>query len=168
MSVDEQRLLMVSSFLIDYPFADRLYSRALEVIKHLGRVGQTVLLTNGDVVLQPRKLQRSGLWQAVEGRALVCVHKEQMLHAIKRDYPARHYVIVDDKLCILTAMKVIWQEQLITIFVRQDHYALDPAVVTGQPAADVTIESISELADLDLLPLIKQAANEACTTPEMP
>lgn len=159
-SFDEQRLLLMSSFLIDYPFADRLYPRALEVIRHLDQFGQTVILTDGDVVFQPRKLQRSGLWDAVEGRALVYVHKEQVLDAVHRHYPARHYVMVDDKLRILAAMKTIWQERLTTIFPRQGHYALDPAVVASQPAADITIEHIGELADLDLLQLIKPRANK--------
>jgi FMN phosphatase YigB (HAD superfamily) len=156
-SAGEQRLLMMASFLIDYPFADRLYPRALEVISHLGRFGQTVILTDGDVVLQPRKLQRSGLWDAVDGRALIYVHKEQMLDAVQRHYPARHYVMVDDKLRILAAMKAIWRERLTTIFPRQGHYALEPAVVAHQPAADFTIERIGELADFDLSPLIRPA-----------
>ena len=167
-STHEQRLLMMSSFLIDYPFADRLYARALEVITHLGRFGPTVILTDGDVVFQPRKLQRSGLWDAVEGRALVYVHKEQMLHAVQRHYPARHYVMVDDKLRILAAMKAIWRERLTTIFPRQGHYALDPKIVATQPAADFTIERIGELADLDFSPLIKRPANAALATLEMP
>ncbi|MEO6407859.1 MAG: HAD family hydrolase [Burkholderiaceae bacterium] len=152
---DEQRLLTMSSFLIDYPFADRLYARALEAITHLGRYGPTVILTDGDVVFQPRKLQRSGLWDAVDGRALIFVHKEKMLDAVQRHYPARHYVMVDDKLRILAAMKAIWHERLTTIFARQGHYALDPAVFAAQPVADFTIERIGELADLDPAPLIK-------------
>lgn len=158
-SVDEQRLLLMSSFILDYPFADRLYPRALEVISHLNRFGTTVILTDGDVVLQPRKLQRSGLSRAVDGRALIYVHKEQMLDAIQRHYPARHYVMVDDKLRVLAAMKAIWQERLTTIFPRQGHYALDPKVIANHPAADFSIEHIGELADLDLLALIKQRAD---------
>ncbi len=165
-STDEQRLLIMSSFLIDYPFADRVYARALEVIAHLGRFGPTVILTDGDVVFQSRKLQRSGLWDAVDGRALVYVHKEQMLDVVQRRYPARHYVMVDDKLRILAAMKAIWRERLTTVFARQGHYALDPALVATQPAADFTIERIGELADLDLSPLIKQPADEARATTE--
>ncbi len=153
-TVDEQRLLMMSSFLIDYPFADRLYARAFEVISHLDRFGQTVILTDGDVVLQPRKLQRSGLLDAVGGRALVYVHKEAMLAAVQRHYPARHYVMVDDKLRILTAMKAIWQQNLSTIFARQGHYAMDPAIVAAQPDADITVERIGALADMDFSPLI--------------
>lgn len=165
-SVNEQRLLMMSSFFIDYPFADRLYPRALEVIAHLGCFGTTVILTDGDVVLQPRKLQRSGLWDAVKGRALIYIHKEKVLDAVQRHYPARHYVMVDDKLRILAAMKAIWRERLTTIFPRQGHYALDPAVLAAQPAADLTIERIGELADLDFLPLIKPRANSACANQE--
>jgi FMN phosphatase YigB (HAD superfamily) len=165
-SADEQRLLMMASFLIDYPFADRLYPRALEVIRHLGHFGPTVILTDGDIVFQPRKLQRSGLWDAVDGRALVYVHKEKVLDAVQRHYPARHYVMVDDKLRILAAMKAIWQDRLTTIFPRQGHYALDPKIVGAQPAADFTIERIGELADLDLSPLIRQAVDPACAHQE--
>jgi FMN phosphatase YigB (HAD superfamily) len=167
-NADEQRLLMTSSFLIDYPFADRLYARALEVITHLSRFGTTVILTDGDIVFQPRKMQRSGLWDAVDGRALIYVHKEQMLDAVQRHYPARHYVMVDDKLRILAAMKAIWRERLTTIFPRQGHYALDPAVVAAQPPADLSIERIGELADLDLSPLIKRAADKRPAPLEMP
>jgi FMN phosphatase YigB (HAD superfamily) len=165
-SADEQPLLMMSSFLIDYPFADRLYPRALEVVKHLSGFGPTVILTDGDVVFQPRKLQRSGLWHAVQGRALIYVHKEKMLEAVQRHYPARHYVMVDDKLRILSAMKAIWRERLTTIFPRQGHYALDLGIVAAQPAADFTIACIGELADLDLSQLLKQAANQACENQE--
>ena len=165
-SAAEQRLLMMSSFLLDYPFDDRLYPRALEVITHLGRFGTTVILTDGDLVLQPRKLQHSGLWDAVEGRALVYVHKEKMLDAVHRHYPARHYVMIDDKPRILAAMKAIWQERLTTIFPRQGHYALDPAAVAAHPAADFTIVHIGELAELDLLPLIKRTAVQVRATNE--
>jgi FMN phosphatase YigB (HAD superfamily) len=167
-SASEQRLLMMASFLIDYPFADRLYPRALEVITHLGSLGQTVILTDGDVVLQPRKLQRSGLWDAVLGRVLIYVHKEQSLQAVQRHYPARHYVMVDDKLRLLAAMKAIWKERLTTIFPRQGHYALDPAVVAAQPAADFTIERIGELADLDLPSCIKRRAGRTESALETP
>ena len=165
-SADEQRLLKMSSLLIDYPFADRLYPRALEVIAHLGRSGQTVILTDGDVVLQPRKLQRSGLWDAVDGRVLVYVHKERVLDAVELHYPSRHYVMVDDKLRILAAMKAIWHERLTTVFPRQGHYAMDPSVVSVQPAADFTIERIGELADLDLSRSIQPPVHKARTTQE--
>ena len=158
----------MSGFLIDYPFADRLYPRAMDVITHLGRFGPTVLQTDGDVVFRPRKLQRSGLWDTVQGRALIYVHNEHRLDAVQRHYPARHYVMVEDKLRILTAMKAIRQERLTTIFACQGHYPLDPKIVAAQPAADCTIEHIGELADLDLSPLIKRPADAARTTLEMP
>jgi len=156
-SADEQELLMMASFLIDYPFADRLYAQALAVITHLGQYGLTVILSDGDVVLQPRKLQRSGLWQAVEGRALIYVHKQKMLEAVERHYPGRHYVMVDDKLGILAAMKDIWRERLTTLFVRQGHYAMDPRITAAQPAADFKIECIGDLAAGDLSYLIPPA-----------
>ena len=154
---NEQKLLMMSSFLIDYPFAARLYSNALEIITHLNRYGLTVILSDGDVVLQPRKLQRSGLWQAVEGRALIYVHKEKMLQAVERHYPARHYVMVDDKLGILSAMKKVWGARLTTVFVRQGHYAMDPEIIAAQPAADLTIECIGHLTTFDLSHLCPRA-----------
>ena len=157
-SFDAHRLLLMSSFLIDYPFAERLYPRALDVIAHLSRFGQTVILTDGDVVFQPRKVQRSGLWDAVQGRCLIYVHKEQMLGAVQRLYPARHYVMVDDKLRVLAAMKAVWQQRLTTIFPRQGHYALDPATIAACPAADFTVERIGELADVDLSPLLEARA----------
>ena len=164
---DDEQLLLMSSFLIDYPFAERLYPRALEVVAHLGRVGPTVILSDGDVVFQPRKVQRSGLWDAVGGRVLIYVHKEQMLDEVQRRHPARHYVMVDDKLRLLTAMKAIWQERLTTVFARQGHYALDQAVVAAQPAADFTIECIGELAGFDLSLLINQPIDQARATKEM-
>ncbi len=116
----------MSSFLVDYPFASRLYPGALDAIRHLRTWGLTVILSDGDVVFQPRKIQRSGLWEAVEGRVLIYIHKEQMLEAVAERYPARHYVMVDDKLRILAAMKQVWADRLTTIFPRQGHYALDP------------------------------------------
>lgn len=160
-SGNEQRLLLMSSFFVDYPFANRLYPRALEVIRHLDRCGPTVILSDGDVVLQPRKVQRSGLWDAVEGRVLIYVHKEQMLDAVQRHYPAHHYVMVDDKLRVLAAMKAVWQERLTTIFPRQGHYALDSTLTASQPAADITIGQIGELTGFDPRSLIRQHANEA-------
>ena len=143
-------LLLMSSFLIDYPFATRLYPGALDAIRRLRTRGLTVILSDGDVVFQPRKIQRSGLWAAVEGRVLIYVHKEQMLDAVAERYPARHYVMVDDKLRILAAMKAIWGDRLTTIFPRQGHYALDPRNINAYPAADVSVERIGELISLDL------------------
>lgn len=147
---DDPRLLQMSSYLIDYPFADRLYRRALEVIARLNSFGRAVILSDGDVVFQPRKVQRSGLWDAVDGRVLIYIHKEQMLEAVQKRYPARHYVMVDDKLRILGAMKKIMQQRLTTVFPRQGHYAHDPAILAAYPPADLSVGRIGDLLDIDI------------------
>ena len=149
-------LLQLSSFLIDYPFADRLYPGALRAIEHLQRFGSAVILSDGDVVFQPRKVQRSGLWQAVEGRVLIYIHKELMLDAVQQRYPARHYVMVDDKLRILAAMKQTLRERLTTVFPRQGHYAVDPHNIAIYPPADITLERIGDLANVGLPDLLGQ------------
>ena len=146
----EPRLLQISLYLLHYPFADRLYPRALEVVAHLRRSGPVVVLSDGDVVFQPRKVERSGLWQAVDGEVLIYVHKEQMLDDVERRYPARRYVMIDDKLRILTAIKAVWGDRVTTVFVRQGHYAHDPAQVTPYPAADRTVDTIADLLSLQL------------------
>jgi FMN phosphatase YigB (HAD superfamily) len=146
----DPRLLLLSAYLVDYPFADRLYPGALEALRHLGRLGTTVILSDGDVVFQPRKIERSGLWKAVGGRVLVYIHKEEMLDDVVQRYPAKRYVMVDDKLHILAAMKAAWGERLTTVFARQGHYAFDPAIVSKAPPADITVERIGELAQFDL------------------
>jgi FMN phosphatase YigB (HAD superfamily) len=150
----DPRLLLMSSFLVDYPFAQRLYSGALDAIQHLRRWGPTVILSDGDVVFQPRKVQRSGLWDAVEGRVLIYLHKEQMLAEVESRYPARHYVMVDDKLRILAAMKEIWVDRLTTVFPRQGHYAFDSKNISTYPPADITVEHIGELNNYDLPTLL--------------
>lgn len=144
-NLDDPQILRMSSFLIDYPFARRVYPGALDVLAHFGRQGRTVILSDGDVVFQPRKVQVSGLWEAVDGHVLIYLHKEKMLDAVERRYAARHYVMVDDKLRILAAMKKIWGERLTTVFPRQGHYALDPQEVAKYPAADVSVEHIGDL-----------------------
>jgi FMN phosphatase YigB (HAD superfamily) len=149
-NLDEPQLLLISSFLVDYPFANSLYPHALEVLAHCGRFGPTVILSDGDVVFQPRKVRRSGLWDAVEGRVLIYLHKERMLESVQRRYPAARYVMVDDKLRILTAMKGAWGDSLTTIFPRQGHYALDPKQIAAYPAADVTVERIGDLLNLSI------------------
>ncbi len=147
--MSDARLLLMSSFLVDYPFANRLYPGALDAIRHLRKWGLTVILSDGDVVFQPRKIQRSGLWAAVEGRVLIYIHKEEMLDAVAERFPARHYVMIDDKLRILAMMKKIWRDRLTTVFPRQGHYALDPGN-NGYPAADLTVERIGDLVTCDL------------------
>jgi FMN phosphatase YigB (HAD superfamily) len=142
------QLLGVASYLLHYPFGTRLYPGALETIAALKRRGRVVILSDGDAVQQPNKIERSGLLGAVDGDVLIYIHKEEMLDDIARRYPAPHYVLVDDKLRILTAIKAIWRERVTTVFVRQGHYALDPAVIAAYPPADVTIEGIADLQSL--------------------
>lgn len=161
-AVADPRLLQMSAFLVDYPFADRLYPGALAVIEHLRRWGATVILSDGDVVFQPRKIQRSGLWDAVEGRVLIYIHKEQMLADIEQRYPARHYVIVDDKLRILAAMKKLLGDRLTTVFPRQGHYALDPHNLSTYPPADLAIERIGDLRNCNLSRLVGPARVRDC------
>ena len=147
-NLDEPQLLSVSSFLIDYPFAQRLYPGALEALARCARLGTNVILSDGDVVFQPRKVQRSGLWDAVGGRVLIYLHKEQMLEPVARRYPAAHYVVIDDKLRILSALKRAWGARVTTVFPRQGHYAHDPRELARYPAADLTLARVGELADL--------------------
>jgi FMN phosphatase YigB (HAD superfamily) len=144
----ETHVLNISLFLLHYPFASRVYPGALEAIRVLNTHGRAVILSDGDVVFQPRKIERSGLWAAVGGEVLIYIHKEQMLDEVERRYPAERYVMVDDKLRILTAMKSVWKDRLTTVFVRQGHYAHEPQHLDGYPAADMTIEAIGELSDL--------------------
>ena len=146
---EDPRLLLMSPFLLDYPFPNRLYPQALAVLAHLRQWGRTVILSDGDVVFQPRKIRRSGLWDAVEGRVLITIHKEQALPMIAARYPAKHYVLTDDKLRLLNAFKQQWGSRVTTIFARQGHYALDPRSVAEYPAADVTIERIGDLLGHD-------------------
>jgi len=155
--LSDTRLLLMSSFLVDYPFASRLYPGALDAIRRLRDVGLTVILSDGDVVFQPLKIERSGLWAAVEGRVLIYIHKEEMLDAVAERYPARHYVMIDDKLRILAAMKKTWQDRLTTIFPRQGHYALDPMNIAAYPPADITIERIGDLVNADRTTLLGNA-----------
>jgi len=145
--MNDPRLLLMSSYLVDYPFADRLYEGSLAAISHLRRLGRTVIVSDGDVVFQPRKIQRSGLWEAVDGRVLIYVHKELMLDAIAQRYPAHHYVMIDDKLRILAAMKDAWGDRLTTVFARQGHYAFDPANIAAYPPAAWSVDRIGDLVD---------------------
>ena len=146
----EVELLAMSSFLIDYPFADRLFPAALDVLKKLAGFGATVILSDGDVVFQPHKVERAGLADAVAGRVLIYIHKEESLADVERRYPAERYVIVDDKRRILTAVKQFWGERVTTVFARQGSYAHDPAI-SGGGTADRTIDNIADLLDDDLV-----------------
>jgi FMN phosphatase YigB (HAD superfamily) len=143
----DPQLLAVSLFLVNYPFAERLYPGAIDVIQGLRKNGRVVILSDGDVVFQPLKVARAGLWDAVSGHVLIYVHKEQMLDDVERRYPARRFVLVDDKVRILAAVKHAWGDRVTTVFPRQGHYAHDPALVASFPAADITIEHIADLID---------------------
>ena len=147
---DDPDLLQMSAFMLGYPFAQRLYPGALDAIAHLHTLGTPVVLSDGDVVFQPRKVQHSGIWDAVHGRVLIYLHKEVMLDAVQRRFPARHYVMVDDKPQLLAAMKQVMAARLTTVFVRQGHYAKQAGATDTSPPPDVTIERIGELAACDL------------------
>ena len=138
-------VLELSIFLLHYPFASRLYPGALETLAVLRQRGRVVILSDGDVVFQPRKVERSGLWAAVEGHVLIYIHKEQMLDDVERRYPARRYVMVDDKVRILAEMKHVWRDRLTTVFVRQGHYASDPTIVREYDPADLAVECIKDV-----------------------
>ena len=143
----DPHLLLISLFLLHYPFADRLYPRALDVVARLRRVGPVVILSDGDVVFQPWKVERSGLWAAVDGEVRIYIHKEQMLDDVERRYPARRYVVVDDKVRVLAAIKAVWRERFTTVFVRQGHYAADAQLVASYPPADISVDRIGALLD---------------------
>ncbi|HEV8150450.1 MAG TPA: HAD family hydrolase [Gemmatimonadales bacterium] len=140
----DPHLVAIAEFLLNYPFAERLYPGALEVIRHLDAWGATVILTDGDVVFQPLKLSRAGLLAAVKGRVLIYVHKEQSLADVAHRFPADHYVMVDDKVRLLDAMKQVWGDRLTTVFPRQGHYA-NPAELAEYPPPDLTLERIADL-----------------------
>jgi len=146
---DHAELLEMSRFLLDYPFAELLFARSLDSIAHLATFGRPVVLSDGDIVFQPRKIQHSGIWDAVEGRVLIYVHKEKVLDHVERRYPAKHYVMVDDKSNLLAAMKLILGPRLTTVFVRQGHYAHDPQANLVNPAPDLVIERIEDLIPLN-------------------
>jgi len=147
---DARRLESLNAFLLEYPFAERLYPEALEVIAYLREWALPVIVSDGDKVYQPRKIRRAGLWDAVEGRVLIYVHKEQMQDEIDRLYPAPRHAMVDDKLRILAAMKSHRGKRITTVFVRQGHYAHDPEAIAALPGSDLSIERIGDLLTCDL------------------
>jgi len=146
-NLHDPRLLHMATWLVGYPFATRLYPRALDVVRRCRRWGQAAILSDGDAVFQPIKVERSGLWKAFTGHVLIFVHKEQELPAVEGFYPAKHYVIVDDKLRILQAIKDIWKERVTTVFVKQGHYARDKKSSAQYRPADVSIKRIGDLLD---------------------
>lgn len=153
----DANLLAVSSFLINYPFANRLFPCSLDVVDHLKAWGPAVILTDGDVVFQPHKVERSGLLDIVDRNVLIYIHKELEIEDIESRYPADHYVLVDDKLRILASIKAAWRKKVTTVFPQQGHYATDPAVLKKYPSADITIRRIGEMLDYDLPTLLAAA-----------
>jgi FMN phosphatase YigB (HAD superfamily) len=145
----DPHLLAVSYFLVRYPFANRLFAGSIDAVEYAQQTGPAVIVSDGDVVFQPHKVYRSGLYEEFEGNVLIYVHKEQELDHVEQLYPAEHYVIVDDKLRILTAVKDVWKSRVTTVFVRQGHYAHDQQAVAKYPAADVSIERIGQFVELD-------------------
>jgi FMN phosphatase YigB (HAD superfamily) len=151
----EPHLVTAATFLVDYPFANRLYPEALDVLERLRQWGPTVILSDGDVVFQPRKVERSGIFEAVDGHVLIYIHKEESLADVVRRYPAEHYVMVDDKLRILTAIKNYWGDRVTTVFPRQGQFAYDPQVLASYPPADITVDRIGSLLKIDLANLLE-------------
>lgn len=149
-------ILQMSSWLVDYPFAHRLFPDAFEVLRHAQQWGQTVILSDGDAVFQPRKVERSGLWRAVDGRVLIYIHKERELAYVERLYPADHYVLIDDKLRILAAVKSIWGSRVTTVFPKQGQYAHDPEILKSYPPADIELAKIGDLLACDLGAFLKR------------
>jgi FMN phosphatase YigB (HAD superfamily) len=145
----DPHVLNLSRYLIDYPFANRLYPESLDVIDMFKTMGPAVILSDGDVVFQPRKIDRSGLWTAVDGNVLIYVHKERELDDVETRFPAQHYVLVDDKLHILDAVKQMWHDRVTTVFPRQGHYAHDPQILATCPPADVTVDRIGDILRID-------------------
>lgn len=146
----ESHVLAVSTYLVNYPFANRLFPNSLDVIEHCKQIGKVVIMTDGDVVFQPRKVERSGLFEAVDGNILIYINKEKELKDVERRFPAEHYVLVDDKVRILSAIKDVWDGRVTTVFPVQGHYALDEKTVARYPAPDVKIDRIGQILDLPL------------------
>jgi FMN phosphatase YigB (HAD superfamily) len=164
----DPHVLTVSSFMVNYPFANRLYPNSLDVLERFRAWGPTVILSDGDAVFQPRKIERSGLQEAVDGDVLIYIHKERELDDVERRYPADHYVLVDDKLRILTAVKRVWEGRVTTVFPRQGHYAHDPQAPATNPPADLTVERIGDLLAYDLTDLLAAASRAIHRTPTRP
>jgi FMN phosphatase YigB (HAD superfamily) len=153
----EAKLLEVSYFMINYPFANRLYPESLDAVEHAKQLGRAAILSDGDVVFQPRKVDRSGLYDMFEGHVLIYVHKEAELVDVEAKYPAEHYVMVDDKVRLLAAIKEYWGKRVTTVFPRQGHYALDEKLVAQYPKPDITLERIGDFQKYSLEQLVADA-----------
>jgi FMN phosphatase YigB (HAD superfamily) len=149
------KVLRIANWLVDYPFHERLYPNAISVVKAAQRFGITAILSDGDAVFQPRKIERSGLWSVFGDNVLIYVHKELELADVETHFPSKRYVMIDDKLRILDAIKRIWADRVTTVFPRQGHYAADAKILSEFPPADITIEHIGDLLDYDLAALVR-------------
>jgi FMN phosphatase YigB (HAD superfamily) len=150
-------ILSLSSWMLDYPFKERLFPRALDAIRHVQQWGPAVILSDGDAVFQPHKIQRSGLWKAVDRQVLIYIHKERELQYVERLYPAEHYVLIDDKLRILDAVKSQWREKVTTVFPKQGHYALDPKASSQYRPADIELAGIADLVEIPKEAFLKES-----------
>jgi FMN phosphatase YigB (HAD superfamily) len=150
---NDPTIFRFANWLLDYPFADRLYPDALGAVAHVRQWGPVAILSDGDAVFQPRKIAHSGLWDAFDGGVLIYVHKEKELADVERWRPAKHYVLVDDKVRILKAVKKEWGDRVTTVFPRQGHYALDPAESSDLSGVDLVLEAIGDLQQHDLAAL---------------
>jgi FMN phosphatase YigB (HAD superfamily) len=155
-AMHEPRLLRMANWLVDYPFQDRLYLNSIAVVRRAQRAGTVAILSDGDAVFQPRKVERSGLWTVFGDNVLIYIHKELELADVERHFPARHYVVIDDKLRILDAVKRSWGDRVTTVFPRQGHYATDPKQLAAFPPADISIDRIGDLLEHDLSALARQ------------
>jgi FMN phosphatase YigB (HAD superfamily) len=152
-ALDHPQILRMANWLLDYPFADLLYPGAFETVRHARQLGRAAILSDGDAVFQPRKIDRSGLRRAFDDNVLIYVHKQKELGSVERLYPSEHYVLIDDKLAILDAAKMVWRERVTTVFPKQGHYAFDGAILANYRPADITIESIADLMKYDFTAL---------------
>jgi hypothetical protein len=155
-AMHDPRLLRMSNWLVDYPFDQRLYRGALDAVNHARQFGPVVILSDGDAVFQPRKVERSGLWRAFDGQVLIYIHKENELDDVERLYPAKHYVMIDDKLRILDTMKQLWGPRVTTVFPRQGHYATDPDILAKYPHGEIQLNRIADLVEHDFSDYVKQ------------
>jgi FMN phosphatase YigB (HAD superfamily) len=157
----EPALLEVSLFMLGYHFANRLFPNSLDVVEHVRAWGPAVIVSDGDAVFQPRKIEDSGLFDAFDGNVLIYIHKEQDLADIEARFPADHYLFFDDKVRILAAIKAAWGSRVTTVFPRQGHYALDAELVAAHPTPDLTVERIGDVLAFDLETLIDAGRNAA-------
>jgi FMN phosphatase YigB (HAD superfamily) len=141
--LDKQTYQQVHAIFDTYPFFQRLYPHVIETLHYLRTLGLTIIVSDGDQYFQEEKIVNSHLAEAVEGRVLIYIHKQQHLEEILQRYPADHFVMVDDKAGILADCKALLGNRLTTVFVKQGKYAQEPLPTHFVP--DITIEHIGDL-----------------------